>query len=65
MAICHDMKPGQTYVCQNCGMELQVVHSCDAGEEYDGGPGTCTCQEPVTCCGQPLTLKVELQAARA
>jgi hypothetical protein len=63
MAMCHEMKPDETYVCANCGLELKVMRSCDAGEDYDGGPGTCSCTEPVTCCGQPLTLKAKLTAS--
>ena len=50
MAHCHEMKAGETYVCQNCGLEIQVVTSC-------GDTGACSCTEPVTCCGEPLTLK--------
>jgi predicted SprT family Zn-dependent metalloprotease len=25
MAHCHDMKVGEVYVCQDCGLELEMV----------------------------------------
>ncbi len=28
MASCHEMKMGQVYVCEGCGLELQVVKEC-------------------------------------
>ncbi len=65
MAICNEMKPDETYVCETCGLELKVVRACDSGEDYDGGSGTCACAEPVTCCGQPLTRKVQAASATA
>ena len=27
MAICHEMKPGESYVCKVCGLELKVMRS--------------------------------------
>jgi hypothetical protein len=59
MALCHEMKPGETYVCENCGLELKVMRSCATHEEYDGGSGVCSCSEPVACCGRPLALKAD------
>jgi hypothetical protein len=50
MAHCHEMKTGEVYVCQSCGLEIKVMSSC-------GDTGVCSCTEPVSCCGQPLTLK--------
>jgi hypothetical protein len=50
MAHCHEMKSGETYVCQSCGLELQVMKSC-------GDTGSCSCGEPVMCCGKPLARK--------
>jgi hypothetical protein len=44
------MKSGEVYVCSSCGLELQVVASC-------ADTGACSCTEPVTCCGAPLTRK--------
>lgn len=28
MASCHEMKKGDTYVCNDCGIELQVTKQC-------------------------------------
>ena len=52
MASCNEMKSGEVYVCQSCGLELQVVSSC-----ADNAEAACSCTEPITCCGQPLILK--------
>ncbi len=52
MASCGEMKTGEIYVCEGCGLELQVVSSCADSEE-----GVCGCSEPLSCCGEPLTLK--------
>ncbi len=40
-------KVGQVLVCENCGVELQVIKACDT---------ICPSCKP-TCCGRPLTLK--------
>jgi predicted nucleic acid-binding Zn ribbon protein len=58
---CHEMKTGQTYVCDACGLELEVVKECrDAGTPAD----ECGCHEGAdaepcvfSCCGQSLRLK--------
>ncbi len=60
MAVCNEMKAGEVYRCENCGLELKVLQPCESGEEYDGGSGTCSCTQPVTCCGQPLTLQKQV-----
>lgn len=43
------VKIGQVFVCDNCGVELKVIKSCDT---------ICPCCQP-TCCGRPLRLKEE------
>ena len=56
MPSCHDMKLGQVYVCEECGLELQVVQECDeCGEDAS----ECSCVEHCTfsCCGEELKLK--------
>ena len=58
MVSCHDMKLGQIYVCEGCGLELQVVQECEeCGESVED----CACEEHCTfeCCGEPLKLKTE------
>ncbi len=52
MASCSEMKTGEVYVCEDCGLEIQVLKSCADNEE-----GSCSCGEPVSCCGEPPTLK--------
>jgi hypothetical protein len=55
MAHCHEMRVGQVYVCEDCGLELRVVKEChDVGEPTD----KCACDpEGFQCCGKPLKLK--------
>jgi hypothetical protein len=52
MASCSEMKAGEVYVCENCDLEIQVVHSCAESEE-----GACAWAESLSCCGGPLVLK--------
>ncbi|MDZ7700483.1 MAG: hypothetical protein U5R49_27340 [Deltaproteobacteria bacterium] len=59
MVNCHDMKNGDIYVCEDCGLELQVVHEC---KEAGTSVADCACHEsadPCTfsCCGKPLIKK--------
>ena len=59
MVNCHDMKNGDIYVCEDCGLELQVVHEC---KEAGTSAADCACHasaEPCTfsCCGKPLIKK--------
>jgi hypothetical protein len=52
------MKLGQVYVCEGCGLELQVVQECkECGESVED----CACEEHCTfeCCGEPFKLKTE------
>ncbi|MDD5232611.1 MAG: hypothetical protein PHG91_04375 [Syntrophales bacterium] len=60
MLNCHEMKTGQIYVCEECGIELQVVKSCeDLGKTEE----ECRCAVPedsacvFSCCGEELRLK--------
>jgi hypothetical protein len=56
MASCHDMKLGQVYVCEECGLELKVVKECkECGQEDEA----CGCTEHCTfaCCGEDMKLK--------
>ena len=52
MANCAEMKEGDIYVCNTCGLELQVTRicSCAAGEEV-------SCTVPLQCCGKDMTKK--------
>jgi hypothetical protein len=56
MINCHEMRKGQVYYCEGCGLELQVISECKSC----GTPAEeCECPEPCTfqCCGQSLKLK--------
>ncbi len=56
MPSCHDMKLGEVYVCETCGLELKVVKECDeCGEDAD----SCACEEHCSfdCCGEEMKLK--------
>lgn len=59
MANCHEMRKSEIYMCEGCGIELQVMKECkDVGKPA----GDCNCsgeKEPciIACCGTPLTKK--------
>ena len=54
MPSCHQMKLGQVYVCEECGLELEVVKECqECGEEEECTLADCTFQ----CCGEEMKLK--------
>ncbi|MBN2392837.1 MAG: hypothetical protein JXR84_19050 [Anaerolineae bacterium] len=56
MPSCHDMKLGEIYVCEACGLELQVVKECkECGESAED----CECESHCSfeCCGEPIKLK--------
>jgi hypothetical protein len=52
MVNCAEMKIGEVYVCDGCGLELKVVKECSCEEEDQG----CGCP-PLVCCGKPLRSK--------
>jgi len=59
MTSCHDMKKGDVYVCETCGLELEVVAEC---RDHGAPAEDCACHDegnPCTfsCCGQPLARK--------
>ena len=54
MSKCGDMKMGEVYACEDCGLELEVVRECCG--EAEGS--TCDCEPcAITCCGKELTKK--------
>jgi predicted nucleic acid-binding Zn ribbon protein len=56
---CHDMKEGEIYYCEDCGLELKVVKECK--NAYKPVEECECCQEhgPTTfsCCGIALKKK--------
>ena len=59
MTSCHDMKEGEIYVCESCGLELKVMKECDdtgtPAEECGCGDDSSHCT--FTCCGGALKKK--------
>jgi len=58
MPSCNEMKMNQVFVCQDCGLELQVVKECkECGTEESST--TCGCAESCSfeCCGEPMQLR--------
>jgi len=49
MANCIEMKEGDIFVCETCGLELKVTKACScvAGEEV-------SCTFPLQCCGKDM-----------
>jgi hypothetical protein len=56
MVNCRDMKLGDVYTCEDCGLELKVVKEC---EDTGTGAEECACTTACgfECCGSPLTPK--------
>ena len=50
MANCCDMKEGDWFVCEKCGLELSVKKACSCDTD---APDKCTV--PLQCCGQEMT----------
>ena len=52
MADCAEMKKGDIYRCEKCGLELKVTRtcSCTSGEEA-------SCASPLQCCGKDMIKK--------
>lgn len=51
MANCKDMKKGDVYRCNVCGLELSVQTPCSCSE------GEATCSVPLQCCDQDMVKK--------
>jgi hypothetical protein len=48
---CHELKEGDTLVCDDCGLELKVTKACNCSEE-----GACT-EGGFDCCGMAMKKK--------
>jgi hypothetical protein len=55
MARCDEMREGEVYYCEHCGLEIEVVEECSHEEGEEAGE-VCKITE-FTCCGEPLSLK--------
>jgi hypothetical protein len=54
MAICHEMKPGDVFVCNSCKLELRVEKACTCGAGEED-----TCSVPLQCCGKDMVKKAK------
>jgi len=52
MANCCDMKEGDLFVCEKCGLELSVKKACRCDAD---APEKCTV--PLKCCGEDMKKK--------
>lgn len=52
MANCCEMKVGDLFVCDKCGLELRVAKPCAC---KPGAEDSCTV--PLKCCGQDMVKK--------
>jgi len=52
VANCVDMKKGDVFICDACGLEIEVVKECSCGQEEEDA-----CSRPMECCGQTMRLK--------
>jgi hypothetical protein len=50
MADCCDMKEGDIFYCDVCGLELSVAKACTCTPGSDSN----TCTVPLQCCGQEM-----------
>ena len=49
MTDCPDMKEGDLFLCDACGLELRVEKSCNYSAGQEG-----TCGVPLQCCGMDM-----------
>ena len=54
MVSCADMKKGEVYACEVCGLELEVKAECNCPDIDDCNPaeGHACCE--FECCGKPM-----------
>jgi hypothetical protein len=50
MANCCDMKEGDLYICNTCGLELAVKKACACSSGSEDA-----CSVPLMCCGKEMT----------
>lgn len=58
MVCCHDLKKGEVYVCDDCGIQLEVKKECSEHREHHEGEccdkaGQCI----LTCGDKELVIK--------
>lgn len=55
MARCDEMREGEIYCCEQCGLEIEIIEECDH-EDGDEADEVCSVDE-FMCCGQPMVQK--------
>lgn len=58
MISCGDMKQGEVYACDACGLELEVKKACNCPDDHNCAPaskGDACCE--FECCGKPMQKK--------
>jgi len=55
MPRCDEMREGEVYYCEHCGLEIEVIEECSHDEDEEAEV-VCRAEE-FTCCGAPLTLR--------
>jgi hypothetical protein len=56
MARCDEMREGDVFVCERCGLEIEVIEECSHDDEDADETGRV---EEFVCCGEPMSLKEE------
>ena len=49
---CTQVKKGDKFYCEECGLELEVTNSCNCGED----DASCS-SETIACCGHEMKVK--------
>ncbi|MDD7510899.1 MAG: hypothetical protein PUK21_00720 [Peptostreptococcaceae bacterium] len=57
MVSCGEMKVGEVYVCNACGLELEVKKGCGCPDDDHCHPVKEDVCCEFACCGQPMELK--------
>jgi hypothetical protein len=55
MPNCHQMKLGQVYVCEECGLKMKVIQECKECGQEESECSLDDCQ--FVCCGEEMKLK--------
>ena len=62
MVHCHDMRAGQVYVCEECGLELQVAKNCTENGKHLKGVSCTRCT--FVCCNKDMKLREQVYSRR-
>ncbi len=55
MPRCDEMREGEVYYCEHCGLEIEVIEEC-SHEEGEEAEEACRIEDFV-CCGEPMSLR--------